>query len=277
MCSSGYETLKDGILVKLQKFLSFLFSVSLSTLPLASASPSFFLLSPQFCGTSQLCTEDLPTQVVISWAAGWKHKGLHVVAGTSSALDRCEHNFGQKARGWERERFLKAVLCWCLSKGEKKDYTSRLKSKTKPQLCNFERFLNLYWLILKTLNFKEITKNFSWPHTTYIPLKIQFVKHISNGYSQENMPQWRPDTWNISTVCGSSSFFFLSLHIQDRPSRWIKIWCVYFPGPNYLRVVIKHEKFPPWGKIFEGCKMNVSSWIKLLFYCKHTVFQIYFQ
>ena len=44
---------------------------------------------------------------------------------------------------------------------KKKDYTSRLKSKAKPQLCNFERFLNLYWLILKTLNFKEITKNFS--------------------------------------------------------------------------------------------------------------------
>lgn len=198
-------TLKDGILVKLQKFLSFLFSLS-PLCPSASASPSFFLLSPQFCGTSPLCTEDLPTQVVISWAAGWKHKGLHVVAGSSSALDRWEHNFGQKARGWERERFLIFADVFQKEK-KKKDYTSRLKSKAKPQLCNFERFLNLYWLILKTLNFKEITKNFSWPHTTYIPLKIQFVRHISNGYSQETMPQWRPDTWNISTVCGSSSFF----------------------------------------------------------------------
>lgn len=191
---------------------------------------------------------------------------------TDASIILAKRQGGGKGRDFSKQCFADVF-----QKGKKKDYTSRLKSKTKPQLCNFERFLNLYWLILKTLNFKEITKNFSWPHTTYIPLKIQFVKHISNGYSQENMPQWRPDTWNISTVCGSSSFFSLSLHIQDRPSRWIKIWCVYFPGPNYLWVVIKHEKFPPWGKIFEGCKMNVSSWIKLLFYCKHTVFQIYFQ
>lgn len=148
VCNSGYETLKD-----VEYFggrgRDFLLSSSLSlsppsTLPPSSAPPSLFLLSPQFSGTSQLSTEDLPTQVVISWAAGWKHKDWHVVAGTSSTLDRCERNFGQKARGWERERLLTAVLCWCLSRG-KKDYTSRLKSKTKPQLCNFERFLNLYW------------------------------------------------------------------------------------------------------------------------------------
>lgn len=34
---------------------------------------------------------------------------------------------------------------------------------------------------------------------------MQFVKHISNGCSQETMPRERPDTWTASTVCGSSS------------------------------------------------------------------------
>lgn len=63
--------------------------------------------------------------------------------------------------GGKGRDFTKQCFADVFQKGEKKDYTSRLKSKTKPQLCNFERFLNLYWLILKTLNFKEITKNFS--------------------------------------------------------------------------------------------------------------------
>lgn len=71
--------------------------------------------------------------------------------------------------------------------------------------------------------------------------------------------------------------FFPSLHIQDRTPRWIKIWCVYFPGPSYLWAEIKHEKFPALGKIFEGCKMNLSSWITLLFYSKPTVIQIHIQ
>ena len=65
-----------------------------------------------------------------------------------------------KRQGDGKGRDFSSLLMSFKSK-KKKDYTSRLKSKAKPQLCNFERFLNLYWLILKTLNFKEITKNFS--------------------------------------------------------------------------------------------------------------------
>ena len=204
MCSSGYDPKRwyFGEIAEISFFPLF----SLSTLPVSLCFPLLL-----FAESSVLW--DL---TVVHWGSahtgsnflGCRLKAQRLACGGWVFLcsGQMRAQFWSKGKGMGKGEI--SHLCWCLSKGKKKkDYTSRLKSKAKPQLCNFERFLNLYWLILKTLNFKEITKNFSWPHTTYIPLKIQFVRHISNGYSQETMPQWRPDTWNISTVCGSSSFF----------------------------------------------------------------------
>lgn len=49
----------------------------------------------------------------------------------------------EKRKGAGRRELSWRILLWCFSKGkEQKEYTSRLKSKTKPQLCNFEWFLN---------------------------------------------------------------------------------------------------------------------------------------
>lgn len=101
-----------------------------------SFSCLFCLLSPQLWSQEPWVTER-PTQVSCP--------GLHLVSPTALALHTCNHVLVERKnwRGQGGESCLGAILLWCFSKGkEQKEYTSRLKSKTKPQLCNFEWFLN---------------------------------------------------------------------------------------------------------------------------------------
>lgn len=127
-------------------------------------------------------------------------------------------------------------------------------------------------LFFKTLDFKETTKEFF-----LISYYIYSIKNaISKAYFKWLLSGEYASGKTRRTDGFNCVWFFTPpppSHMQDIQMN--KDTVCMIAEQNYLWTVIKHEKFPPRGKVCEGHNMNSSSWVTLLSY-KHTAIHVWF-